>query len=63
MWYRGGPSLELVRGGYSVVGVDLHEEMIRIVMEKAAKAELSASFRVADARDLARTSSSEHRLQ
>ena len=50
----GGPSLELARRGYNVVGVDLHEEMIRIAMEKAAKAELSASFRVADARDLAR---------
>ena len=50
----GGPSLELARRGYNVVGVDLHEEMIRIAAEKAAKTGLSVSFRVADARDLAR---------
>ncbi len=48
----GGPSLELAKRGYSVVGVDLHEEMIRVAKEKSAKAGLKVSFRVADARGL-----------
>jgi len=48
----GGPSLEMARRGYNVVGVDLHREVIEIAMEKAARMGLRVSFRVADVREL-----------
>ncbi|AFK22022.1 class I SAM-dependent methyltransferase [Pyrococcus sp. ST04] len=40
----GIPSLELARRGYEVVGVDLHEEMLKIAREKAKSLGLNIRF-------------------
>lgn len=48
----GGPTLELARRGYSVVGLDLHEEMLRIAREKAKRLGLSVEFMQGDAREM-----------
>jgi len=48
----GGPTLELARRGYRVVGVDLHSEVVEIAREKAARSGLSVEFYVGDARSL-----------
>jgi SAM-dependent methyltransferase len=48
----GGPTLELVKRGYSVVGLDLHEEMLEVAREKAEKQKLSVEFIQGDAKKL-----------
>jgi len=48
----GGPTIELARRGYLVVGVDLHREVIELAKEKARKLGLDVEFRVCDAREL-----------
>ncbi len=48
----GGPTLELARRGYAVVGVDLHEEMLEVAKEKARREGLDVRFVECDAREL-----------
>ncbi len=48
----GGPTLELARRGYVVVGVDLHSEMVEVAREKARRMGVKVEFRVVDARRL-----------
>ena len=48
----GGPSLELAKRGYNVVGIDLHREVVEIAREKAVRMGIRALFRVADVREL-----------
>ncbi len=50
----GGPTLELARRGYRVVGVDLHKEVVEIAREKAARMGVEVEFKVADAREIDR---------
>ncbi len=46
------PTLELARRGYRVIGVDVHEEMLEVAREKAAKEGLDVKFVRCDAREL-----------
>jgi len=46
----GGPTIELARRGYNVVGLDISEEMIRIAARKAGEAGLDVKFIVGDMR-------------
>ncbi len=48
----GGPTIELARRGYRVVGLDISEEMIRIAREKARRSGASAEFIVGDMREI-----------
>ncbi|WP_234394368.1 class I SAM-dependent methyltransferase [Thermococcus piezophilus] len=45
----GAPTLELVRRGYEVVGLDINEEMLTVAREKARREELSVEFMLGDA--------------
>ncbi|NJE42117.1 class I SAM-dependent methyltransferase [Thermococcus sp. GR6] len=45
----GAPTLELVRRGYEVVGLDINEEMLTVAREKAQREELSVEFMLGDA--------------
>ena len=40
----GGPTIELAKRGYSIVGADLHEEVIELTREKAKKLGLNIKF-------------------
>jgi len=55
----GGPTIELAKRGYSVVGADLHEEVIELAREKAKKLGLNVNFVVCDARELDKVFSSD----
>ncbi len=55
----GGPTIELARRGYSVVGADLHREVIELAMEKVRKLGLNVEFKVCDARELSKVFSKE----
>ncbi len=55
----GGPTIELLRRGYIVTGVDLHEEMIEVARAKASGLGLSIEFKVCDARELSKLFSRE----
>ncbi len=46
----GGPTLELRKRGYDVVGVDVHREVVEIARRKAKKLGLDTEFLVCDAR-------------
>jgi len=48
----GRHAIELARKGYSVIGVDLSESMIKKAREKAEIAEVEVNFEIGDARDL-----------
>jgi len=48
----GGPTIELARRGYKVLGVDISEQMIRIAREKAQDEGLPVKFGVCDMRNL-----------
>ena len=50
----GGPTLELVRRGYKVVGADLHEEMLEVAREKARREGFDVRFVECDARELSK---------
>ncbi len=50
----GGPTLELVRMGYRVVGSDLHEDMLEIAREKARRKGMNVEFIRCDARELSK---------
>ncbi|WP_342764299.1 MULTISPECIES: class I SAM-dependent methyltransferase [unclassified Thermococcus] len=45
----GAPTLELVRRGYEVVGLDINEEMLTVARGKAQREELSVEFMLGDA--------------
>jgi len=48
----GGPTLELAKRGYSVMGVDLHSEMLKIAEEKASKLGVNVKFIQGDVRNI-----------
>lgn len=48
----GGPTLELVKRGYSVVGVDLHSEMLEVAEKKASKLGINVKFIQRDVRNI-----------
>lgn len=48
----GGPTLELARRGFRVVGVDVSPAMVEIARRKAAEAGVDARFEVVDMREL-----------
>ncbi len=50
----GGPTIELARRGYSVVGADLHREVIELAKEKVRDLGLNIEFIVCDARELSK---------
>lgn len=50
----GGPTLELVRSGYRVMGADLHEEMLEVAREKMRKEGFDVRFIKCDARELSK---------
>ncbi|RLF22350.1 MAG: class I SAM-dependent methyltransferase [Thermoprotei archaeon] len=48
----GGPTLELARRGFNVVGIDISPYMIEIAKEKARRMNLDVKFEVGDMRNL-----------
>jgi len=48
----GGPTLELAKRGYVVVGVDLYREVVEVAREKAHRMGVEVEFKVTDARRL-----------
>lgn len=48
----GGPTIELAKRGYSVTGVDISKEMIKIARKKASKVKVKVYFRVGDMRKI-----------
>ena len=48
----GGPTIELAKRGFKVVGIDLSERMIQIARRKSLKLGISVDFRVKDMRTL-----------
>ena len=46
----GGPTIELARRGYRVVGLDISRDMVRIARRKAVSAGVRAVFKVGDMR-------------
>ena len=50
----GGPTLELASRGYSVVGADLHREVVELAREKARRLGFKVKFVVCDARELSK---------
>ena len=48
----GGPTIELAKRGYTLVGVDINREVIEIARRKAAELDISVRFEVGDMRKL-----------
>ena len=48
----GGPTVELAKRGYNVLGLDISQQMIDIAKEKATRLGLEISFQVGDMRHL-----------
>ncbi len=48
----GGPTIELARRGYRVLGLDISSEMIEIAQRKARESSVQVDFRVGDMRRL-----------